>query len=505
MYHEHPLRILKYSVKNIWLLVFPFIRGIMTYHFSKDFLYTWIKGAWFDLLVIGVIMLFGLVMWWFSLIDITDDAIIHSEGVLIRVRTTMPFSNISSATIETPMHLMPFRAKRVRCDTRAGIFKTADLKLLVSDKVCSEIMKHIPNVTKSVQPPHMRKPSLLSVLLFSVFFSSGFSGTVYVAMFFFKGGDIAHDIISVSLSKITAETEKLTDKWILNIPTYALVLGVFFISSWFISFIVNVTRYARFEVESDNRCLKVTYGIFNRMESRIRFSHINYTDFRQNLIMKIFGAVAVHISCAGYGSTNSRLPVLLPVKLEKNLGHGLEALGIVGNLSNDFQAKKKGFLSYIMPPFVLSAAIFPLFSIFLDFLPQFDELLLFIAIMLEIPSVWLVIVKLAALFTSGISIYDDKIMIRCSKWTKFYTVIGDRNNVSKVELEQNLLQRISGRCAVSIWFGSEEYKRFKVRAMNENDGIKISKLLDCGLSEWKFVGRKEKSLTNQNDNGKMIK
>ena len=46
MYHEHPLRILKYSVKNIWLLVFPFIRGIMTYHFSKDFLYTWIKGAW---------------------------------------------------------------------------------------------------------------------------------------------------------------------------------------------------------------------------------------------------------------------------------------------------------------------------------------------------------------------------------------------------------------------------------------------------------------------------
>ena len=76
---------------------------------------------------------------------------------------------------------------------------------------------------------------------------------------------------------------------------------------------------------------------------------------------------------------------------------------------------------------------------------------------------------------------------------------------SKVELEQNLLQRISGRCAVSIWFGSEEYKRFKVRAMNENDGIKIAKLLDCGLSEWKFVGRKEKSLTNQNDNGKMIK
>ena len=489
MYHEHPLRILKYSVKNIWLLVFPFIRGILTYHFSKDFLYTWIKGAWFDLLVIGIILLFGLVMWWSSVIDINDLAIIHREGIIFRVKTTMPFQNISSATIENPLHLAPFKAKRVRCDTRAGIFKTADLKLLVSDRICTEIMQHIPDVTKSVQPPHLRKPSLMSVLLFSVFFSSGFSGTVYVAMFFFKGGDIAHDILSVSLSKITAETEKLTDRWILNIPTFALVIGVFFISSWIISFIVNVMRYARFEVESDNKCLKVIYGVLNRMESRIRFSHINYTDFRQNLIMKIFGAVAVHISCAGYGSTNSRLPVLLPVKLEKDLDHGLEKLGITGNLKNDFQAKKIGYLSYIMLPFIISAAIFPVFSILLDFFPQFDELLLFIAIMLEIPSVWLVIVKTAALLTSGISLYDDKIMIRCSKWTKFYTVIGERKNVSKIELEQNLLQKISGRCAVSIWFGSEEYKRFKVRAMSEKDGKKIAEMLECSLGQPKFVGK----------------
>ena len=27
-YSEHPLRILRYSIKNIWLLVFPLLRGI---------------------------------------------------------------------------------------------------------------------------------------------------------------------------------------------------------------------------------------------------------------------------------------------------------------------------------------------------------------------------------------------------------------------------------------------------------------------------------------------
>ena len=65
MYHEHPLRILKYSAKNIWLLIFPFLRGLRTYHFSKDFFYTWIQGAWKDILVIGVIVLFGFIRWFF--------------------------------------------------------------------------------------------------------------------------------------------------------------------------------------------------------------------------------------------------------------------------------------------------------------------------------------------------------------------------------------------------------------------------------------------------------
>ena len=66
MYHEHPLRILRYSAKNIWLLIFPLLRGLRTYHFSKEFFYAWIQGAWKDIFVIGVILLFGFIRWFFS-------------------------------------------------------------------------------------------------------------------------------------------------------------------------------------------------------------------------------------------------------------------------------------------------------------------------------------------------------------------------------------------------------------------------------------------------------
>lgn len=52
--------------------------------------------------------------------------------------------------------------------------------------------------------------------------------------------------------------------------------------------------------------------------------------------MKFFEAVAVHISCAGYGVSRRSLPVLLPVRKEKNIGKDLEAIGVLSGVKNDF-------------------------------------------------------------------------------------------------------------------------------------------------------------------------
>ena len=103
--------------------------------------------------------------------------------------------------------------------------------------------------------------------------------------------------------------------------------------------------------------------------------------------------------------------------------------------------------------------------------------------MLEIPAVWFVVVKFVALMTSGVALYDDKIMIRCSKWTKFHTVVSSRKKIVKLELEQNLLQALSGRCALSIWFEGEEHKRFKIKAMNAADARKIARILGYNIGD----------------------
>ena len=483
MYHEHPLKILKYSAKNIWLLIFPLLRGIYTYHFDKNWFYSWVRGAWFDIAVLGAIIVFGLVRWFFSRIDFTNNELVHRDGVFVRVNTYIPFKNISSVTVERPLYMVPVRAMRFRCDTRAGIFKTVDLKLLVSNKTKKAIMERMIDINEQQKIEGIPQPTTLSVLLFSVFFSSGFSGTVYLATFFLKGGDIAYDIISRSLNIITAETAKITEKLVLKIPTAAIFIGVFFIASWFVSFLVNLFRYGKFSIECDKHCMKVGYGILDRKEYRIKNSHINYTDLRQNLIMKLFGAVAVNISCAGYGSSKNRLPVLLPVKHEKSLGKNLQVIGIYSGVRNDYCAQPAGIGSYLMIPLLVAALIVPSHDWIARLFPRFAELSFFVAVMFEIPAVWFIIVKFVALLTSGVALYDDKIMIRCSAWTRFHTVVSDRRKIVKMELEQNLLQALSGRCAMSIWFEGEEHKRFKIKAMKADEVRKIADILGYKLAE----------------------
>ena len=47
VYREHPIKILRYSAKNLWLLIFPLLRSLRFYPFSFQNLIDWGAGVWF--------------------------------------------------------------------------------------------------------------------------------------------------------------------------------------------------------------------------------------------------------------------------------------------------------------------------------------------------------------------------------------------------------------------------------------------------------------------------
>lgn len=477
-YSEHPLRILRYSIKNIWLLVFPLLRGINAVWTDRNWFYNWLRGAWFDILTIGVIVLFGLVRWHCSVIRLTDSAIIHDDGIIIKVRKVIPYSRISSGTVERPFYLAPFKAARFRCDTSAGIFNSADMSFMVRESTCAELVKRLPQVNEEKRLGNIPRPTLMSVVLFSVFFSSGFTGTVYIAAFFFQGGNLARDLIGRSISTLTEQTAKISQRLLLRVPDAAIGIAIFFLAAWLLSFILNLLRYFRFDIKCDDKCLTTSYGVITKREYHISAAQINYTDLRQNLIMKLFGAVAVNISCSGYGAGRRSLPVLMPVKKQKHIGDEFEPIGVFMGVKSEYRPKRTGFWQYIWQPSIIAAALVPAYLLVVHFFSIASGLALFMLIMFEIPSVWFIIVKTAAFFTSGISVYDDKIMVRCCKWTGFHTIIAERKKLVKLELEQTVFQRIGKRCSVSLWFEGEEHIKYKVKAFDEKNAVKIAELLD---------------------------
>ncbi|MCQ2490749.1 MAG: PH domain-containing protein [Ruminococcus sp.] len=474
---EHPLRILRYSMRNIWLLIFPLLRGLSILQMDARRLYEWARGAWQDIAVIGLILLFGFVRWYFAHVTVTDKYITQSVGVIIRYRKTIPLESISVANAERPWLMIPFGGMKFSCDTRAGIFKATDMRLLVTRKVCAELMRHIPDVDRKMRIEDMPRANIVSVVLFSAFFSSGFSGAIFMGMFFLKGGSIAQDIVSLSLSRITETTEKISQRWLLRIPDAAVIFGAFMLAAWLLSFIINLLRYSRFKIIADRRTINVRCGITNRREYRINTSHINYTDLRQNLIMKFLKTVTVNISCAGYGYDSRHLPVLMPIRREKDLGKGLEEAGISGAEKLEFRSGWSGILSYLFNPVLAVNLVLPIYQVFEKQFPRFAELSFFFAVMAEIPLVWLVLVKTFAMLSSGISVKDNKVIVRCAKWTAFHTVIAHKDNIVKAEVRQSLLQMPSKKCNVLIWFCGESSSCYMVRSLKLTEGAEIMKAL----------------------------
>ena len=87
VYREHPIKILRYSAKNLWLLIFPLLRSLRFYPFSFQNLIDWGAGVWFDLLVALLILGIGTLRW-HACIYYFDEVTIRSRSGILLQRVT---------------------------------------------------------------------------------------------------------------------------------------------------------------------------------------------------------------------------------------------------------------------------------------------------------------------------------------------------------------------------------------------------------------------------------
>lgn len=483
MLREHPLRILRYSTKNLWLLIFPIIRG--AYHFAtaEDIL-VYLKGIWFELLILLVIFGYGWLNWYFRQFTIENEQIYVREGILFARKKYMPVRNLSAMTVEHPLWLQPFRGAYLYADTASGLMERTDVKLLIRQRDEKLFVSALPKLRKGKRHNFSHKVELWRILLFSIAFSNSFTGSLYMATFWFQGGRIARDLIEQFqvTERLNTVSEEVARR-LMGIPAAVVTVGILILSTWLLSFLSNLIRYGGFNMESDKRMLSVRSGLATRRHFHLVSHKINFIDIRQNLLTKCFRIFSLAVSCPGYGNQRGSIPICLPILTQKELEEALPMIFPGSRLTkNRLKTPWTSWFSYICLPAIAAAGVIPAVMKARELFPQVSEILTFLQVMLEIPIIWKLAIQLVALLTTGVSGTKGRICVRYCKGLTFHTVIADTDSVVKVKIKQFLWQKLSGKCHVELYFRSEVTKRCVLRSMKLNEvKAQLSEILESGM------------------------
>lgn len=485
MKNQHPIKIFSYCSKNMWLLIFPLIRGLAAVRLM-DFngLYRWFAGAWFDLLIVIFIFAIGFIRWKFILFEIKDDRIIYTNGIFFKTVTDIPFNKITSFTIENHFFMRIFKASDIYIDTSSGKFGDNDLKITVRQREAFEIRNRIRKYIsdkKLMGDCHYRyKPKWWSIFFFSFIFSSTLTGVIYISVFFIKSGKIVEEILQERMiDKISDVSKTVAEIIPIYISPVTAAIALIFIGSWLISFIANIMRYSKFRISVYGRVAEINAGIFTKRDYYINSSKINYIDLRQSILTKIAKVMSINVNCSGYGNSKKEIPVFIPL-MHKN--HAVPALKAM--LPDAPEPKKLDFKSslrflwrYSWRAVLMCALSILLYAGINYIFPVYHEAYVFLLIMCEIPSVWYLIVCIISNRTSGISYSRESICIRYSRGYVFHTVLADKNKIVKSVISQNIFQKTSNTCDIIIYVNSEYSVNHKVKSIKYSDAEKIQNFL----------------------------
>ncbi len=479
MHREHPLRIIRSSIQNIWLLLFPILRSLLTLRTSPEELARWLHGSWFDILILLLILGSGWLRWYCRRFSVRCNAICMEEGLIFRRIRCFPLERISAVTLEYPLWLKPFGGMYVCADTDGGSRKRHDLRLLIRSEdaplfrsPCPKL-RYAHRICGSIQVHPWR------VIVFSAVFSSSLSGALYAAAFWFQGGRITGSLISeFALVEQLGAASREAAKHLQGIPPAAAAIAIIILSLWVLSFVNHLLRYGKFTMQTDKSLLFIRSGILVKRSFWLKHGNINFLDIRQSLPTKLCRLYSIAVSCAGYGCQRGTIPVCLPILTEQEMHTLLPLLFRHAALpNNQVKAPLTAWWGFVWAPLTGLAAVLPAAYLLGGIFPKIGDLIGFLRLMLLIPIGWKLLVQLAALLTNGIAAEDHRICVRYCRGFVFHTVLADTSRIVRISLTQFPWQRWFGKCNLVIAFRTERGERCVLKNL---DLQKVQEL----LKEW---------------------
>ncbi len=497
MKRQHPVAILRYTTKNFWLLLIPVIRGFATPDFN---LQTWLNVAFFNIIIISALFLFAFIRWRFVKYEFRDEKFVFNGGALLKINYEIPYSIISAVSTKRIFWMRPAKAVSVYIDSesRAALNRRndADVYIIIHSSELPQIFGVILQKNQSVKMTY--KSSKWNLFIFSILFSSTLSGLVFIGTFFIQGSKVlGEQLESRFLTAITDVTE-IAGKVISGVTPFAVGILALIFMGWLYSFITNLLRHLNFNIMRTGRNITIENGFFTRWKYYINTEKINYADIRQNLLMKVFSVMSVHVSCSGYGKAKNEIPVFVPVTTKKRVIGSMQMLLPKFRLKDvSIKPQFKFLLRFIGPPVFLILAVIASSFVSVWIFPEWYDVIIFAFIMFEIPSVYLLIVKIIAFLTSGTNCCDDIITLKYCNFYQFHQIIVPKHRIALINVRQNIFQRMNKSCDLIIYTNAESPKKHRVKGLALNEVSFFLGETGIRLTEDEVITKKRKAVNGR--------
>ena len=473
-HRQHPIKMIDYTSRNLWLLLIPLSKYLIASRFNFQ---DWIRTNWVDILAISGIFTIAVLRWIFVRFDIDADGITAHTGLFGVVRTKVYFSEITTVSFCQSWINRPFKAHTIYIETNARTVSKEDVRLVLSQRNADILYRFIgyderdkPNVTYSPRKTHL--------MVFSLLFSSALSGVILYGTFMFEAYKIVGiEIEQELIARVNGEFTKIDERFLRlseTIPKAVLLLGGIVILGWFISFLATLVRHWSFTVSRTKSRLFVKSGVLIKRRHIINREKVNYYDLRQTLLMKIFKICSVTLDCTGYGKSRREISALIPITTYEQMNASLKML--VPELPRprpEIRTGRNDVGRFVFIPIVL-CFIPPVIRHFIRYLvSDWHREINSIMAILMIPLVWLVIVKAAAAFNTSVGFNERGCAVSYCKMFQFHKIFLPKSNISKIRITRDPFQMINKTCTLWIYTCGEKEKFHKMKSMPYDEIKKI--------------------------------
>lgn len=474
---QHPVIILSYMAKYLWLMLIPLAKYLIATRFDIQ---GWVKANWIDILTISFIFVYAFARWLFVYYETCEDCIIARTGFFGINKTQVYFSQMSSMSLSQGYFFRMIKACSVYIDTDAKSVSAVDIKLDLTEKRAFELYK-TASKKAYCNPKYTFKAGKRDLVAFSFLFSSALSGVALVLTAMYQayrvvGREAEEEIIR----SVNTRIESLPI--LASVPKYILLAGGLIAGGWLISFIANLVRHWNFSCRRCGELLLIRSGVISRRRHIIARKSINYFDFSQSLLMKLFKVCSVSVSCTGYGKRRKEISAVIPITTSEKAADSLKFLmPDMPKERRDVYSDRRDISKFIsvplamclIPPGVWFALnhYFPYLRLFNDWEREFDMVM----IIAMIPLLWRTAVRFAAVFTTYIGLDSESCTLSYCSAYKFHKVIMERDKISQIQISQHPMQKINGSCTIIVFTKSETIKMHCIRCLNYK---KVTELLN---------------------------